>query len=409
MAVQLVTRVPDAVAEAVDDLGDLEKGVFASQSERGARGARGGRTNRERRLRAGPDGSGGARTPDYGGRTCFLTATRPIWRRILTRAIPGSAPLAVFCARRARRVRQRAVRPARHDGDAPRDAAAAGAKLTRDRDLRPRRVYVDAAAGRSAAAVRRRAGRAIRVVRDGRVLRDAVPGHPRAGRQRRRAGAAGLAFAPDYASSGPLLRRLHRHERRHAHRRVPARRLADRADPGSARAAALPGPAGVQPQRRPARVRARRAALRRPRRRRRRRRPARPDRQRAEPRHAARQDPADRSAAVRRAPVRGSRATTRSSAGAARSGEIYAWGLRNPWRFSFDRATGDLTIGDVGQDHVEESTSARAGRARGANFGWRAWEGRPATSTGRARRRATSSRRCSTRTTAAAARSPAAT
>jgi glucose/arabinose dehydrogenase len=55
---------------------------------------------------------------------------------------------------------------------------------------------------------------------------------------------------------------------------------------------------------------------------------------------------------------------------------IYAWGLRNPWRFSFDRRTGDLTIGDVGQDHVEEIDFRTRGTGRGANFGWRAWEGR---------------------------------
>jgi glucose/arabinose dehydrogenase len=54
---------------------------------------------------------------------------------------------------------------------------------------------------------------------------------------------------------------------------------------------------------------------------------------------------------------------------------IYAWGLRNPWRFSFDRKTGDLTIGDVGQDHVEEVDFRKRGTARGVNFGWRAWEG----------------------------------
>jgi glucose/arabinose dehydrogenase len=57
-------------------------------------------------------------------------------------------------------------------------------------------------------------------------------------------------------------------------------------------------------------------------------------------------------------------------------GEIYAYGLRNPWRFSFDRANGNLVIGDVGQDAVEEIDFERAGRARGANFGWRPWEGR---------------------------------
>jgi glucose/arabinose dehydrogenase len=57
-------------------------------------------------------------------------------------------------------------------------------------------------------------------------------------------------------------------------------------------------------------------------------------------------------------------------------GEIYAYGLRNPWRFSFDRRTGDLTIGDVGQNAVEEIDFMRRRRARGANFGWRPWEGR---------------------------------
>jgi glucose/arabinose dehydrogenase len=56
-------------------------------------------------------------------------------------------------------------------------------------------------------------------------------------------------------------------------------------------------------------------------------------------------------------------------------GEIYAYGLRNPWRFSFDRATGDLEIADVGQDRVEEVDFARKGEARGANYGWRVFEG----------------------------------
>ena len=56
--------------------------------------------------------------------------------------------------------------------------------------------------------------------------------------------------------------------------------------------------------------------------------------------------------------------------------EIYAYGLRNPWRYSFDRSTGDLAIGDVGQDAIEEVDFARRGRARGVNYGWRPWEGR---------------------------------
>jgi glucose/arabinose dehydrogenase len=56
-------------------------------------------------------------------------------------------------------------------------------------------------------------------------------------------------------------------------------------------------------------------------------------------------------------------------------GEIYAYGLRNPWRFSFDRRTADLAIGDVGQDTREEVDFVRKGRGRGANFGWRPFEG----------------------------------
>ncbi|MCW3010887.1 MAG: glucose/sorbosone dehydrogenase-like protein [Solirubrobacterales bacterium] len=54
--------------------------------------------------------------------------------------------------------------------------------------------------------------------------------------------------------------------------------------------------------------------------------------------------------------------------------EVWALGLRNPWRFTFDRGTGDLTIGDVGQDEVEEVDHVR-GPGRGANFGWRPREG----------------------------------
>ncbi len=62
---------------------------------------------------------------------------------------------------------------------------------------------------------------------------------------------------------------------------------------------------------------------------------------------------------------------------AARAGarpEIWAYGLRNPWRFSFDRATGNLNVGDVGQDEIEEVDFVK-GDGRGANFGWRPFEG----------------------------------
>jgi len=55
-------------------------------------------------------------------------------------------------------------------------------------------------------------------------------------------------------------------------------------------------------------------------------------------------------------------------------GEIWLFGLRNPFRFSFDHKTGDLWIGDVGQDAWEEVDVARAG-VGGLNFGWRVMEG----------------------------------
>ncbi len=55
--------------------------------------------------------------------------------------------------------------------------------------------------------------------------------------------------------------------------------------------------------------------------------------------------------------------------------EVWAYGLRNPWRISFDRATGDLWIGDVGERTWEEIDYLRAGLPGGANFGWSIMEG----------------------------------
>jgi glucose/arabinose dehydrogenase len=59
--------------------------------------------------------------------------------------------------------------------------------------------------------------------------------------------------------------------------------------------------------------------------------------------------------------------------------EIWARGLRNPWRWSFDRETGNLWIGDVGQNRYEEidrSYRGSRGAGRGVNYGWRVMEGR---------------------------------
>lgn len=55
--------------------------------------------------------------------------------------------------------------------------------------------------------------------------------------------------------------------------------------------------------------------------------------------------------------------------------EIYALGLRNPWRISLDRATGDLWIGDVGQNSLEEVDYIKAGGGGGVNLGWPCYEG----------------------------------
>jgi glucose/arabinose dehydrogenase len=57
--------------------------------------------------------------------------------------------------------------------------------------------------------------------------------------------------------------------------------------------------------------------------------------------------------------------------------EIWAYGLRNPWRFSFDRQTGDLAIGDVGENKIDEIdfASNSSGLGRGANYGWNCFEG----------------------------------
>jgi glucose/arabinose dehydrogenase len=57
------------------------------------------------------------------------------------------------------------------------------------------------------------------------------------------------------------------------------------------------------------------------------------------------------------------------------SNTVYAYGLRNPYRWSFDKATQDMWIGDVGQDAWEEINFRAAAATSGANYGWRCYEG----------------------------------
>jgi glucose/arabinose dehydrogenase len=68
--------------------------------------------------------------------------------------------------------------------------------------------------------------------------------------------------------------------------------------------------------------------------------------------------------------------------GAIGDDEIWAYGLRNPWRPGFDRLTGDLYIADVGQNTREEVDFQPAVGGGGENYGWRLREGTIATPTG---------------------------
>ena len=61
--------------------------------------------------------------------------------------------------------------------------------------------------------------------------------------------------------------------------------------------------------------------------------------------------------------------------------EIWAYGLRNPWRFSFDSLTHDMWIGDVGQGNIEEIDFMESTSSGGENFGWRCYEGNSAYNT----------------------------
>ena len=201
---------------------------------------------------------------------------------------------------------------------------------------------------------------------------DDLSRHPHASPRRRRARPARSRLPSAVLEQRPLLRLLHarRATARWSSRNTACLRNPNVADSGRDRAADDPASDQRQPQRRHARLRARRLSLRRRRRRRRRQRPA---EQRAEHQRAARQDPAHR----RRSP--GSRgghgvfvAADNPFVGRAGRDEIFAFGWRNPWRFSFDRQTGQQWVADVGQGAREEVDTPVV---KGGNYGWRVYEG----------------------------------
>ncbi len=132
----------------------------------------------------------------------------------------------------------------------------------------------------------------------------------------------------------------------------------------------IPHPDAEEPQRRPAPVRPRRAPVHLDRRR------GEHPSARAEPDHPAGEAAADRSGRPP-GPLQYSIPAENPFADGAgpNADEIYSYGLRNPYRFSFDRLDGRPDVADVGQAEWEEIDFVSDGGGRGANFGWRCFEG----------------------------------
>ena len=268
------------------------------------------------------------------------------------------------------------------------------------RALDPRRLFVVEQEGR------------IRIIKDGTLLDDpflAIEERVSCCGER---GLLGLAFHPDYETNGRFFVNYTEQQRRHGDRALPGQRRsrprrprqrADRCSPSTSRSpttTAARSPSGRTAISTSAWATAAAAAIRR--------------RTRRTTTRCSASCCASTSTSTS-GPTTRVPPTTRTPSAASRLGLIWAKGLRNPWRFSFDRATGDLYIADVGQGDIEEIDVQPAASRGGENYGWDIFEGsacfepdpfpdlsRPA---GRLRR----SRCSSTRTPAAAARSPAAT
>ena len=221
--------------------------------------------------------------------------------------------------------------------------------------------------------VNERAGRVVALTPGSGRRRGARPHRPRPGGGER--GLLGLVLHPRWPDVPACLRALQRP--RTATPSSPSSRARSRragrpcSTPPRERVMLLAVTSPSQPQRRPARLRAGRVPVLRARRRRF---PGRPARQRAESVDAARLDPAARRRPGRSAYPRSRRTTPSPTARAARR-RSYLIGLRNPWRFSFDRRPGSCGSPTSGQNAYEEVNRGRPGAAAGANLGWNLMEG----------------------------------
>ena len=164
-----------------------------------------------------------------------------------------------------------------------------------------------------------------------------------------------MAFDPNYASNGRFFVSLHRPRRRQPADLLPrAARPPEHRQPVHPQGAADDSPAVRQPQRRHDRVR-----------------------QGREPLLGLGDGGSEGDPNLNGQKTTGflSKILRINVSGPTPKVSIYAYGLRNPWRFSFDRLTGALWIGDVGQDRYEEIDHLAFGAPAGTNFGWSYYEG----------------------------------